>query len=353
MEPSGGAYRGAVTLRDLRKDYGAGAAVDGINLEVDAGEFIAILGPSGCGKSTVLGLVGGFVEPDGGDVLVDRVSILGMAPEKRPSAMVFQNLALFPHLTVAGNISFGLRAHRLSREMIAKRVPELLDLVQLAGFENRHIGSLSGGQRQRVAIARALAVEPSVLLLDEPLSALDAQLRVAMQHELRQIQRRTKATFLYVTHDQNEALSMADRIVIMRNGRIEQIGTPQEVYERPQTDFVARFLGDANVLDGTKEEFRESSLFRILDAGAPSSEKRWVVRPEHMRFVPTPDEISVEAVVVDVVFFGRFVRYELHTTDGRHPLIVTRPSDEPVLTAGAEVSVQIDTARIVSVRASI
>lgn len=342
------ATRGALTLRGIRKEYGDGVAVAGVDLDVAAGEFLAVLGPSGCGKSTVLGIIGGFVSADEGDVVVDGIDVGGLTPEKRPTAMVFQNLALFPHLTVAGNIAFGMRRAGMSRAARSRRVAELIEQVRLQGLAGRRVGELSGGQRQRVAIARALAVEPAILLLDEPLSALDAQLRAAMQHELRQLQRRTGATFVYVTHDQNEAMSMADRIMIMDGGRVEQIGTPAEVYEHPRTDFVARFLGDANVLRADRCA-ADSGLLRTLQAAAPSADGCWVVRPEHIRLEPSAGDGGIGGVVADAVFFGRYRRYEV-TIDGiAQRVVVTRAADERAFEVGASVDLRVDAGRVVPI----
>jgi len=236
-------------VENLHKRFGEVVAVDGVSFAVEAGEILVLLGPSGCGKTTVLRCIAGLERPDRGEIRLDGRSLLGVPPEKRGVGLVFQNYALFPHLTVAGNIAYGLRhgRYRLSRIARNKKVAELLELVGLSGYERRKPHELSEGQKQRVALARALAVEPKVLLLDEPLSALDAALRVELRRELRRILKERGTTSVYVTHDQEEALVLGDRVGVMREGKLEQVDRPQELYERPRTLFVAQFLGRANL----------------------------------------------------------------------------------------------------------
>jgi ABC-type Fe3+/spermidine/putrescine transport system ATPase subunit len=236
-------------VENLQKRFGQVVAVDGVSFSVDAGEILVLLGPSGCGKTTVLRCIAGLERPDRGEIRLDGRSLLSLPPEKRDVGLVFQNYALFPHLTVAGNIAYGLRhgRYRLSRPARRKKVAELLDLVGLSGYERRKPHELSEGQKQRVALARALAVEPNVLLLDEPLSALDAALRVELRRELRRILKERGTTSVYVTHDQEEALVLGDRVGVMREGKLEQVDRPQDLYERPRTLFVAQFLGRANL----------------------------------------------------------------------------------------------------------
>lgn len=240
----------AILLDRVEKRFDAVAAVREVTLEVQAGEFFSFLGPSGCGKTTILRLVGGFIEPSAGRILIGGADMRGLGPNKRPTAMIFQNLALFPLMSVADNIAFGLEVRGVPRAERHRRAEALLDLIALPGYGGRAVAELSGGQKQRVAIARALAVEPTVLLLDEPLSALDLKLRQHMRAELRAIQRRTGVTFVYITHDQSEALAMSDRVAVMSQGRVEQIGVPEEIYERPATAFVAGFVGEANRFGG-------------------------------------------------------------------------------------------------------
>jgi spermidine/putrescine transport system ATP-binding protein len=240
-----------VRLEGVVKRFKDTVAVDGIDLEISHGEFFSLLGPSGCGKSTTLSIIGGFEEPTAGAVFLGGREMHRVPPHRRDVNTVFQSYALFPHLDVAANVGFGLRRRKLPRDAIGRRVAEALELVGLAGLERRKPGQLSGGQQQRVALARALVNEPRVLLLDEPLGALDLKLRKQMQLELKRIQREVGVTFLYVTHDQEEALAMSDRIAVMNLGRIEQVGAPEEVYDRPATEFVAGFLGASNLLPGT------------------------------------------------------------------------------------------------------
>ena len=241
-----------VSFRAVTKRFGAHTAVDGISLDIVRGEFFSLLGPSGCGKTTTLRLLAGLETPDAGEILLDGAPIAHLPAWERPLSMVFQSYALFPHLTVAGNVAFGLEQRKRPKEEIAERVRKALDLVRLAPetYESRMPAQLSGGQRQRVALARALVVEPTILLLDEPLGALDLQLRKEMQLELRALNRQLGITFVYVTHDQEEALTLSDRIAVMDHARVAQVGAPAEIYEHPRTEFVARFVGEVNVLGG-------------------------------------------------------------------------------------------------------
>jgi putative spermidine/putrescine transport system ATP-binding protein len=235
-----------LSLQSVTRRFGAVAAVDDLSLEVAAGEFVCLLGPSGCGKSTALRLVGGFDDPDAGDILIDGVSTVAVPPNRRATGMVFQSHALWSHMTVFGNIAFGLKLRKLPGRFVRQKVADALTLLGLSGLEKRYPRQLSGGQQQRVALARSLVLEPKILLLDEPFSALDAHLRVRLREELHSIQRRLAQTTVFVTHDQEEALTLADRIVIMNGGRIEQVGTPAAVYDHPETVFVADFIGAMN-----------------------------------------------------------------------------------------------------------
>ena len=256
-----------VSLRNVVKVFGDTVAVDDITLEIPRGEFFSLLGPSGCGKTTTLGMIGGFEAPTSGSILLGNVDVSRVPPYKRDVNTVFQSYALFPHLDIFGNVAFGLRRKHLAKDEIARRVTEVLALVDLPGFEKRKTAELSGGQQQRVALARALVNEPRVLLLDEPLGALDLKLRKQMQTELKRIQRDVGITFLYVTHDQEEAMAMSDRLAVMNAGKIEQHGTPRDVYEDPATRFVASFLGASNLIEGTVSPATAGPLAEVVLAG--------------------------------------------------------------------------------------
>ena len=251
---------GQITLTSVTKQFGDTVAVDDVSLQVEGGEFFSLLGPSGCGKTTTLRIIGGFEYPTAGEVYINDELMVETPPYRRPVNTVFQNYALFPHKTVAQNIAFGLQMKKASKAETSDAVERSLDLIQLPGYENRKPSELSGGERQRVALARALINEPTILLLDEPLSALDLKLRKQMQSELKALQRKVGITFVYVTHDQGEALALSDRIAVMNEGKILQVGTPSEIYDSPQTRFVADFIGTTNFLDGTRISENEVTL---------------------------------------------------------------------------------------------
>ena len=278
-------------LEELRKSFGATEAVAGVTQSFARGEYVCVLGPSGCGKTTLLRLIAGFEEPDAGDVRLGGRSLLGVPPDRRDVNVVFQSYALFPHLSVRENVAFGPRMKRLARAEIDERTAEALRLVRMDELAERPPRQLSGGQQQRVALARALVNRPQVLLLDEPLSALDRSLRITMQEELRAVQRRTGVTFVHITHDQHEALTLADRVVVMRAGRVEQVGTPIEVYERPRTRFVADFVGSSNLLEGTLDlggtvTTPEGIRLTVADRLVPPGRVLVSLRPEALRVVP-------------------------------------------------------------------
>jgi putative spermidine/putrescine transport system ATP-binding protein len=256
-----------VSLQHVTKSYGEVVAVSDVTLTVDHGEFVALLGPSGCGKTTTLQMLAGFVEATSGDILIDSKPMRGIPPHKRNIGVVFQSYALFPHLTVFDNVAFGLKMRNVEPPEITERAHNALHLVQLTGLDRRYPRELSGGQQQRVALARALVIEPSVLLLDEPLSNLDANLREQMRFEIREIQKRIGITTVFVTHDQNEAMAAADRLVVMKEGKIRQVGTAQEIYERPRDLFVATFIGQANILRGNVAAVRGEEADIALDIG--------------------------------------------------------------------------------------
>jgi putative spermidine/putrescine transport system ATP-binding protein len=299
--------RGRLEVRGLRKRYGAQTVVDGVDLDVAAGSFVALLGPSGCGKTTLLRCIAGLVAADAGAIRIDDRDMVGLPPWRRSLGMVFQSYALFPHMSVAANVGFGLRMQGVSRGDAAERIARALQMVRMEGFDGRRPAQLSGGQQQRVALARALVTAPPVLLLDEPLSALDAKLRLAMRSELRELQRGLGITTLFVTHDQDEAMAVADQVAVMDHGRIVQIAGPETVYRRPATPFVAEFIGRINRLDG------------LADGLA-------MVRPEHVRLCPPGDsldgDMGVEGRIVDIVFAGD--RLEIHVEAGDRRILCMR-----------------------------
>lgn len=302
-----------VELENISKEYGGVRVLDNINLFIRKNEFLTLLGPSGCGKTTTLRIIGGFEEPSMGKVIFDEKDISSLPPYKRKINTVFQKYALFPHMNIAENIAFGLKIKKIGKAEIDKKVKEMLRLVNLEGFENRDVDSLSGGQQQRVAIARALVNEPEVLLLDEPLGALDLKLRKEMQTELKNMQQRVGITFIYVTHDQEEALTMSDTIVVMDKGRIQQIGTPVDIYNEPKNEFVAKFIGESNVIDGImKEDFLVEfgdTVFECVDKGFENNEKvDVVIRPEDIE-ITSVENGKWEGIVDSVIFKG--VHYEM------------------------------------------
>ena len=286
-----------IRLRDLTMEFDGERILDGINLYINDHEFLTLLGPSGCGKTTTLRIIGGFLTPTTGTVTFDGQCINDVPPYKRQINTVFQRYALFPHLNVFDNIAFGLRVAKLPKEEVEQRVNHMLEVVSLKGYGHRNIGSLSGGQQQRVAIARALVNQPKVLLLDEPLGALDLRLRKDMQNELKRIQQATGITFIYVTHDQEEALSMSDTVVVMDKGRIQQIGKPEDIYNEPKNAFVADFIGESNILTATMVRDRLVRFlgcdFPCVDAGfGDNTEVDIVLRPEDVKLKPVSDPVS-------------------------------------------------------------
>ncbi|MBQ8140888.1 MAG: ABC transporter ATP-binding protein [Clostridia bacterium] len=302
-----------IELKNISKAYDGETVLDEINLYINDKEFITLLGPSGCGKTTTLRIIGGFESPDIGDIFFNGKRINDLPPHKRQVNTVFQKYALFPHLNVYDNIAFGLRIAKVKEDEIKVRVTEMLKLVNLSGFEKRNVNLLSGGQQQRVAIARALINKPKVLLLDEPLGALDLKLRKDMQVELKNIQAQTGITFIYVTHDQEEALSMSDTVVVMANGKIQQIGTPIDIYNEPVNAFVADFIGESNIIDGVMlEDFKvrfAGHTFECLDKGFEKNEQiDAVIRPEDVDVV-SADKGMLTGVVSSVTFKG--VHYEI------------------------------------------
>jgi spermidine/putrescine transport system ATP-binding protein len=302
-----------IELKAISKSYDGVTVLDSINLHIYDNEFLTLLGPSGCGKTTTLRMIGGFETPDTGDVLFLGERINDLPAHKRNVNTVFQRYALFPHLNVFDNVAFPLKEKKVPREEIEQKVTEMLQLVKLTGFEKRNVTNLSGGQQQRVAIARALVSRPQVLLLDEPLGALDLKLRKDMQQELKSIQKATGITFIFVTHDQEEALSMSDTIVVMSDGRIQQIGTPTDIYNEPKNAFVADFIGESNIVDGVmREDFKvtfSGHTFECVDKGFEKNEPvDVVVRPEDVDIVPL-EKGMLQGLITSVTFMG--VHYEI------------------------------------------
>ena len=302
-----------IDLKHITKRYDDNTVLDDFNLYIRENEFVTLLGPSGCGKTTTLRIIGGFERPDSGTVLFQGKDITDLPPNKRELNTVFQKYALFPHMTIADNIAFGLRIHKKSNDYIKDKIAYALKLVNLEGYENRMPDSLSGGQQQRIAIARAIVNEPKVLLLDEPLGALDLKLRQDMQYELIRLKNELGITFVYVTHDQEEALTMSDTIVVMNQGYIQQIGTPTDIYNEPQNAFVADFIGDSNIVSGImiRDKLVEilGARFDCVDTGFGENRPvDVVIRPEDIDLVK-PEEGTIEGVVTDVIFKG--VHYEM------------------------------------------
>ncbi|MBB6481361.1 ABC transporter ATP-binding protein [Spirochaeta isovalerica] len=322
-------------ISGLAKSYGGQRVVDNISLSIDRNEFLTLLGPSGCGKTTTLRMVGGFETPDGGEIFYENRIINAIPPYQRNINTVFQNYALFPHLNVGENIAFGLRCSRKPEKEIRRKIGEMLELVNLPDFEKRSIASLSGGQQQRIAIARALVNEPGLLLLDEPLGALDLKLRQGMQNELKRIQKQVGITFIYVTHDQEEALSMSDHIAVMNGGRIQQYGTPVDIYNEPENTFVADFIGESNIIPGTMKKDYLVSLagrdFTCVDKDFKENEEiNAVIRPEDIIICSPDDNGALRGKVISTIFRG--VHWEMtveteHSTWLLHNTVQASPGD--------------------------
>ncbi|HEX3218399.1 MAG TPA: ABC transporter ATP-binding protein [Aestuariivirgaceae bacterium] len=327
-------------LRNVSKTFGRTVAVKPVDLEIHRGDFFAILGPSGCGKTTLLRMIGGFVEPTSGTIEIAGKDVTGLGPERRPTNMVFQGYGLFPHMTVKQNIAYGLRIAGLPKPEIAERTREALALVHLEELESRMVQELSGGQQQRVALARALIMRPPVLLLDEPLAALDLKLRQAMQEELRRIHSDIGGTFVFVTHDQGEAMSLANRLGVMHEGELIQVGSPEDVYRRPKTAFVAAFVGDANILRGS----RRAGVV-TLDAGArfrsegPESPVMVVVRPEAIAINQREgdSECTLRGKIGDMIFLGAHIRYSIDVGSPAPIMVQVNPGSAPPMCRGQEV----------------
>ncbi len=327
-------------LKNVHKNFGNVKAVNDFTLDIDKGSLVSFLGPSGCGKTTTLRMIAGFEQPDEGSILLDKEDITRISPNQRDIGMVFQAYALFPNMTVRQNIAFGLKMKKTSKDEVEKRVDEVLDMVRLKGTAKRYPHQLSGGQQQRIALARALAVRPRVLLLDEPLSALDAEVRVALRGEIRRIQSELAITTVYVTHDQEEALSISDKVVVMENGIIQQVGTPQDIYRAPQTRFVATFIGTANQFFG-KTTGKASVQCEILEINCgklvdfkEGQEVVVLVRPETIHVSSTPPDKnsgnSIQGVVETITFHGAVTRLGVNVHQQRVVADITVASTEPI-----------------------
>ena len=330
-----------IRLRNICMAFDDEQVLDNINLYFNDSEFLTLLGPSGCGKTTTLRIIGGFTTPTSGDVIFDGVRINDVPPHKRQINTVFQKYALFPHLDVFENIAFGLRIAKVPEAEIRERVTEMLGVVSLKGFEKRRVDQLSGGQQQRVAIARALVNRPKVLLLDEPLGALDLRLRKDMQNELKRIQQQMGITFIYVTHDQEEALTMSDTVVVMDKGRIQQIGTPEDIYNEPKNAFVADFIGESNILNGTMVRDNVVKMygkeFPCVDGGfAPNEPVDVVIRPEDIDIVPV-EQGQLVGTVTNVTFKG--MQYDIIVDFRGFKWLIQTTDHSPV---GARIGVKID-----------
>jgi spermidine/putrescine transport system ATP-binding protein len=345
----------AVELAGVSVDFGKFRAVDRVNVDIETGEFFSFLGPSGCGKTTILRMISGFTDPTEGVIRIGGQDMKGIRPNKRPTALIFQNLALFPLMPVWENISFGLEVRGVDKAKRRAKAEELLQLVDLPGVAERRISQLSGGQKQRVAIARALAVEPKVMLLDEPLSALDLKLRQHMRAELRAIQKRTNVTFIYITHDQGEALAMSDRVAVMSQGRLQQVARPQEIYNNPANGFVASFVGENNIFAGELGavsngigEFKTADgtfRARVGSGVGPGTNAKLYVRPENSLLVAAakPGSNSIGVEVADVAFEGNFINIATKNGHGRTFTVETRNDGATAIPpAGSKLQLSFD-----------
>ncbi|MGM8272916.1 spermidine/putrescine ABC transporter ATP-binding protein [Clostridium perfringens] len=330
-----------IELKGITKSYGKDTILDNLSLNIKKNEFLTLLGPSGCGKTTTLKIIAGFETADSGQVVFENNIINDIPPYERQLNTVFQKYALFPHMNVYENIAFGLKLKKMPKDVIDQKVKEMLKLVALEGYENRDIEALSGGQQQRVAIARALVNEPKVLLLDEPLGALDMKLRKGMQIELKRIQQKLGITFIFVTHDQEEALTMSDTIVVMNKGEIQQMGSPEDIYNEPANSFVAKFIGESNIVDGTmlddfKVEFA-GRIFNCVDKGFEKNEAiEVVIRPEYFEMVKY-EEGMLKGTVTSVIFKG--VHYEIEVKDENHTWILHNTKHAEI---GSKIGLSLD-----------
>ena len=350
---------GNLKLTNITKVFGNGAdkvtAVDNFNLTINPGEFVTLLGPSGCGKTTTLRMIAGFETPTDGDIALDGKDLKSLTPDKRPMGMVFQSYALFPHMSVFENVAYGLRVQRLGKEEIETRVAEVLEKMSLSHLAQRAPNQLSGGQQQRVALARAMVVQPKVLLFDEPLSNLDAKLRAQMRVEIRKIQQSLGITSVFVTHDQDEAMSLSDRIVVMRNAVVEQSGTPDEIYRRPNSVFVADFIGRSNFFKVDQVESKATGSAKVIVNGekmevaahpkaTSSANPVLLVRPESIKVKPAkPDK--AHGTVTNIVFYGNHVEYSISSSDGEITAIESDPIYDEIVQPGHGATFEFDPTR--------
>ena len=350
-----------VTVSKVRKVYGDVVALDDINLTIDQGQFVVLLGPSGSGKTTLLSILGGFAKPTSGQIVIDGTDVTGTPPARRPTATVFQDYALFPHMDVRSNVAFGLAMRRVPRSERVRLVEQILGTVGLEGYGDRRIHQLSGGQRQRVALARAIVVEPAVLLLDEPLGALDLKIRQKMQEELVQLQRRIETTFVHVTHDQEEAMNIGDIIVVLNSGKIEDIGAPERVYLRPASLFTARFMGDSNIVTGRVLACDDGQATLDTPLGILAAEGHAEVgstahlslRPEQLRVGDRKCEGMIElgaGTVTEFVFQGGHRRYQVRAGGNGDVNLVLRQSLDVILASGDTVPIHVQASDVVLLR---
>ncbi len=343
-------------LQDIKKSFGKNEILKGLNLKVHEGEFLTFLGASGCGKTTTLRIIAGLEMPDSGQVILNGVDVTKKEPNERDVNTVFQNYALFPHMSVEDNIAYGLKLKKVAKNEIKKRVKEVLSLVQLEGYEKRRTTELSGGQKQRVAIARAVVNNPKILLLDEPLGALDAKLRHQMQLELKKLQKSLGITFLYITHDQEEAINMSDRIVVMKEGQFEQIGTPDEIYNEPKTSYVAAFVGDSNILTGTVKECAEDKVVMEFAGGTVMAQAKgksykegeqvvFSIRRENIKLEDHKD-MPIKAVVKEKSFAGGMLRIVFLVSDNIE-IVASRQGINYNLVPGEETEISFASEHVV------
>lgn len=344
-------------ITGMEKKYKNGDGVENINIDVYEGEFVTMLGPSGCGKSTILRTLGGFLDIDKGDILIDGQSVKDLPPEKRPTAMVFQSYNLWPHMTVYENLAFGLEIKKVPKNVIRSEIERGLKLVNMSGYEKKYPGQLSGGQQQRIAIARALLLKPSVLLLDEPFSALDAKIRAQMREELKRIQEELNITVVFVTHDQEEAMAVSDRIAVMKDGVIQHVGTPKNIYQRPANLFVSTFIGRSNVMNAKlvveggrtyllTQKGHRAEIQNVMDQYRQNQDVIMSVRPEEFLLTQDATVDGIDGVVDDCVFLGLNTHYFVHLDSGEEVEIIQESSIDSIIRPGTHIKLQLNTEKV-------